>query len=597
METVKWYFEVIGMVPLKWLWQYLKPHSIKFCINNLIVNTIFILISLLVSWSLGQLVDQVLLGGHSDMLWMLLSVLVGITLLRTTMAYFVGRVNERISQDVVHEIRKKAYRILSSQDFTYFDANRTGDIMSRMTGDLETVRHFTAFVMAQLYKCTLMIITSLGMMFLIHPPFSLLMLAVSPFIAFAGLRFAKSVLPRFQEIRQQFSKLNTKVQEAISGHRVVKAFTREAHEIKQFDVENQAYAEKNVAASRVWMKFLPVLELLCYTMNVLVLLAGGLFVMGGSLTLGGLVTFNVLIGRLNGPLRQLGWLINDFQRFMASADKIRQMMEAKPRITNDGVKLPDLELKGAVEFRDVTFRYRSANVLEDINFKILPGQTAAFIGATGSGKSTVMNLILRFYESTDGLVLLDRVNVNNIDLKVLRSQISIAMQDVFLFTDTIEGNIAYGAPEATLDDVREVARLAQADDFILEFPEGYDTIVGERGVGLSGGQRQRIALARTLLTKPTILILDDTTSSLDLETEHAIQKALKGYRSGQTTLTIAHRIASVRHCDRIFVMEHGRIIEEGTHESLLEKKGYYYDVYVNQMGDFDQESDRMKEVG
>ena len=263
---------------------------------------------------------------------------------------------------------------------------------------------------------------------------------------------------------------------------------------------------------------------------------------------------------------------------------------------NVGIKLNDLDIKGRIEFRDVRFGYRNNPVLHDINFVIEPGQTAAFIGATGSGKSTIMNLILRFYETDEGLILIDGVNVKNIDLKTLRSKVSIAMQDVFLFTDTIEGNIAYGVPNASFEDVKRVAKIAEADDFIQEFPDGYDTIVGERGVGLSGGQKQRIALARTLLKDPDILILDDTTSSLDLETEFKIQKALEKLNRKRTTLLITHRISSIMNADHIFVMDKGRIVERGTHSELINKKGLYYEVYMNQMGDFELTL-KNKEVG
>jgi ATP-binding cassette subfamily B protein len=297
-------------------------------------------------------------------------------------------------------------------------------------------------------------------------------------------------------------------------------------------------------------------------------------------------------------MRMLGWLINDMQRFNASAQKIEQMQLEEPEITNDGFKLTDADMaaigkdrkvvNGGIEFRDVNFAYRDAPVLNHVNFRVEPGQKAAFIGATGSGKSTIMNLICRFYETDDGLVLLDRVNVRNVDLKTLRTQVAIAMQDVFLFSDTIEGNIAYGMPDASFEAVQQVARMSEAHDFIEKFPEGYDTIIGERGVGLSGGQRQRIALARTLLKNPTVLILDDTTSSLDVETEHRIQQTLNQFSEGRTTLLIAHRISSVKQADVIFVMDKGGIVEQGTHDELLAQKGMYYDVYINQMGDFDE---------
>jgi len=516
---------------------------------------------------------------------------------------------ERVSQKTIHDIRSDTYARLNRQDFNFFDHNRSGDIIARMTGDMEAVRHFLCGVLPSMIKNVFQFTVANALMFAYHPLFALILLMIAPIVAVVGRQFASKVLPNFFAIRAQFAKLNSTVQENISGNRVVKAFARENFEIEKFDKENEAYMNRNIEASRVWQKYLPTIEFLSNFLKVLVLLLGGVFIILGRITvgpfvigaisLGTLVTFTGLIDRVNGPMRMVGWLINDIQRFNASAEKIRQMQEEQPAITNDGFKLTDSDMaaigkdrklvKGGIVFRDVNFAYKEAPVLHEVSFRIEPGQKAAFIGATGSGKSTIMSLICRFYETEDGLVLLDRVNVRNIDLKTLRTQVAIAMQDVFLFSDTIEGNIAYGQPDASMEDVLHVARMSEADEFIQQFPEGYDTIIGERGVGLSGGQRQRIALARTLLKNPSVLILDDTTSSLDVETEHKIQQTLDQFAANRTTLLIAHRISSVKRADVIFVMDKGRIVERGSHEELLEKKGVYYDVYINQMGDFDEE--------
>jgi ATP-binding cassette subfamily B protein len=289
-----------------------------------------------------------------------------------------------------------------------------------------------------------------------------------------------------------------------------------------------------------------------------------------------------------------GWLINDIQRFHASADKIRELFNTESAINN--AEQPDeRDINGVVEFKNVCFGYENGEVLKDVSLKAKPGQTVAIIGPTGSGKSTLVNLICRFYDCSDGEVMVDNVNVKDIDLRALRAKISVAMQDVFLFSDTIEGNIAYGVPDAPYETVKWAAGIADADKFISSLPEGYDTVVGERGVGLSGGQRQRIALARAILKNPSILILDDTTSSVDMETEFEIHKTLKSFYNNKTTFIIAHRISSVKNADQIIVLNNGQIIEQGTHETLIDLKGYYYNVYLSQFGDFDGFTE--KEVG
>ena len=321
-------------------------------------------------------------------------------------------------------------------------------------------------------------------------------------------------------------------------------------------------------------------------MSVVLILVGGILVIKNKITLGQLVMFSGYLWALNNPMRSLGWIINDIQRFSASTEKIIELLQRSPRIKNVPNAIKNHKIRGNVTFRDVSFKYGRDYALHNINFSVKAGETVGIIGSTGSGKTSLVNLIPRFYDCNKGEVLIDGINVKELELHTLRSQIGIAMQDVFLFSNTIEGNIAYGKPEASMDETLWSASIAGVDEFIHKFPEGYDTIVGERGVGLSGGQKQRIALARALLTQTSILILDDTTSSVDMETEHRIHTALRSMNRKQTKFIIAHRISSVKDADIILVLDHGCIIEQGSHEELLAKRGTYYQIFQNQVGDF-----------
>ena len=311
-------------------------------------------------------------------------------------------------------------------------------------------------------------------------------------------------------------------------------------------------------------------------------------VVNGAISLGKLVTVSGYLWMLNNPLRMAGWLANDYQRFVTSVEKIYSTISVEPSIKEPPSPYEVKKLKGMIEFKHVSYRADDDIILKDINFKVKPGQTVGIIGATGSGKSTLMNLLCRFYDVSSGEILIDNVNVKNYDLFCLRNNIGMAMQDVFLFSDTIEGNIAYGNPNASFEEVKEAARIANADDFIKETPDGYDTIVGERGMGLSGGQKQRISLARALLKDPSIVILDDTTSAVDMETESHIQDALKNLSDSRTVFLIAHRISSIKDADLILVLDNGRIIESGTHNELLDMNGYYATVFHHQYGEFNQ---------
>lgn len=574
------------MHSLRWVWGYLYKYWKRLCLG-LFLALIVSSLSMVNPYFAGRIIDKVIMEGQNNLLWTFLGIMIISTLIRTIVRYSYQIVFEGLSQNVIFKMREHMYDRLHQLDFSYYDQTKTGDIMAKMTGDLEAVRHFTAWTIYMIFENAAILVFAIGFMFYIHPPLAGILLVVTPVIGYFAYRLTEDVKPTFTEIRNQFAKLNSVVQESISGNRVVKAFAKENYEIKKFSIENDCFKEKNLQSSKIWEKYLPILDSFGGVLTVLMIFAGGVMVIQGSLSFGELVMFNSLIWAISNPMKMAGWLLNDIQRFIASAEKVEDLLKTESKIINIHQPVSAPSIQGLVEFKDVSFSYGEEEVLKDIHFSVQPGETIGIIGPTGAGKSSLVNLISRFYDVDAGEVMVDGINVKRWDIQQLRNEMATVMQDIFLFSDTIEGNIAYGDPHASFESVQKAAKMADAHDFITKLPEGYDTIVGERGVGLSGGQRQRIALARALLKDPAILILDDTTSSLDMETEHRIQTTLKSLQKRKTNFIIAHRISSVREADIILVMHSGRIIERGTHKELLKRKGYYFDVYKNQYGNFE----------
>ena len=513
--------------------------------------------------------------------------LLGVAAVRGLFTFLQGYLSEKTSQGVAYDMRNDLYSKLQNLSFSFHDQAQTGQLMTRVTSDVEMVRQFIGQGFLQLMGAMVMLFGSAGVLLFMNWRLALVSLVTIPFIFAVFLRFIRTVQPLFKVVQAKLGALNTVLQENLAGVKVVKAFAREGYETGRFDRANDELLAQNIMVTRAMNTTFPLIFFFANVGTFIVVWYGGNEVIGGSLSLGELVAFNTYLGFLMFPIFMLGMLAATMTRAGASAQRVFEVLDAVNDVQDkpDAMVLPPLE--GRVAFEAVSFRYVGAehDALSHISFVAEPGETVAVVGTTGAGKSTIINLIPRFYDVRGGRVTVDGHDVRDVTLESLRSRIGMVLQDTVLFSGTIRENIAYGVPDASREQVERVARIAQAHEFILEQPQGYDTRIGESGIGLSGGQMQRIAIARALLLNPRVLILDDSTSSVDAETEYQIQRAMDSLLAGRTSFIIAQRISSVRGADKILVLDGARIVAQGAHEELLATSGLYDEIVASQLRD------------
>ena len=532
-----------------------------------------------------RVIDDGIQAGHMQtIIWGALA-LVGVAAVRGVFNFAQGFWSEKAAQDVAFDVRNDLFNQIQGLSFSYHDRAQTGQLMTRLTSDVEMVRQFTGMGLFQFVSALIMLLGSAALLLAMNWQLALVTLATVPVVLGVLVRLVGLIRPMFEQVQAKLGRLNTVLQENLAGIRVVKAFAREPFERTRFQAANQDYLAINMQVLRIFSASFPFVFFIFNLGTGGIIWMGGGMVISGRLSLGELAAFMTYLNFIMFPLLMIGMLAAMTARSAASARRIFEILDAQSEVSDTPGAVPLPPISGRVAFEGVTFRYLGSerDSLSHVSFMVEPGQTAAILGVTGSGKSTVINLIPRFYDVSSGRVTIDGYDVRNVMLDSLRSQIGIVLQETVLFSGTIRDNIAYGRPQASHEEVVAAARAAQAHDFVMEMPEGYQTVVAERGVGLSGGQRQRIAIARALLLDPRILILDDSTSSVDAETEYQIQRALEQLTQGRTSFVIAQRISTVRLAHLILLFDAGRLVATGTHQQLLEDSELYAEIVHSQL--------------
>ncbi|MDR2376204.1 MAG: ABC transporter ATP-binding protein/permease [Treponema sp.] len=571
------------MSQIKWLWNYLKGHRSGLVVG-IVLSAITSAMTIINPMLSQKLIDDVITPGNAEPLIPLLIIMFVAQVVRLGLRYAMHNAFlEPMSNTAMSVLRKDMFETAQKQDYRFLHKFPTGNLMTRLTQDLDRVRHTVSYISYAFVDTVIVFLFAFIFLLFVNWELTLCLTAVTPIILLATHRFTTIIRPRFVLLRQKLTSLGTAVTENIDGNRVVKAFAREDYEIEKFEVHNAEFRDISCGNALITARYQPILELLSNLLVIITLIGGGYYLIKGRMTAGQYLAFSSLSWNVVNPLRMLPAILADIERYNATATMIREVLEA-PKGFSDAPGAVELSArpKGDIEFRNVSLSIQGNPILQNISFKAGPGEIIGILGSTGSGKTSLINLLGHFYEPDTGEVLLDGVNINSYTMSSLRQHIGLAMQDVFLFSDSVKGNIAYGRPD--LDDDTIVKRAAQADahSFITKMEEGYGTLVGERGVGLSGGQRQRIALARALAVEPAILILDDTTSAVDSETEQYIQNQLRSLDFPCTKIIIAQRISSFRGASQVLVMDKGRIVERGTHEQLLANRGFYHHIWCLQ---------------
>jgi len=563
---------------------YLRPYRAQLW-GSLVFAWAAMGMTVLIPWLIGEAVNAVKGGNKPDLLPLALAI-VGAGILRLGLTVVRRVVAGKVSLAVEFDLRQQFYAHLQRLDLGFFDSQQTGQLMSRATVDLQSIRFFLGYGLIFITQNLLTITLAAVVMIAINPLLALVALIPAPFVIVAATRYSQISRPAQQEVQQRIGELTAEAEENVSGIRIVKAFAREEHQLHRFQRVVARVFDQSIYTTRVQATFSPLIGLLPQIGIALVLLVGGREVIDGNLSLGAFVAFYTYVAMLAGPMRSLGMALGMAQRAVASGNRMFEILDREPAIQSPP-GAPALPAGGgAVELRGVTLRYNGGSPsLTDVDLAVEAGKTVALVGPSGSGKTSLVGLIARLYDPSEGTVLVDGADVRDVDIESLRSQIAFVADDSFLFTASVAENIAYAHQDASLEQIEAAARRAQADAFIRELPEGYETRVGERGLTLSGGQRQRVAIARALLADPRILILDDATSSVDATTEAAIKAGLREAMAGRTTFIIAHRLSTVSLADEIVVMDSGSIVDRGTHEELLEGCGFYREIAEHGLAD------------
>jgi ATP-binding cassette subfamily B multidrug efflux pump len=542
-------------------------------------------------------VDYGLAPGNIRLVLIAAGIIVGLGLLKSVLSYYNHFTAEWIANHIAYDLRNRLYDHLQNMPFGYHDHMQSGQLISRVIEDVRSLQSFTGHGVMELVRMILLTITITAILFSTHARLAAIALLPLVPLVLITTDFGRRIGNLFLLVDNTLGELSSHLQENVTGVQVVRAFSREPYEIQKFNQTNRKLYHAQITVLANWSRIMPTTTLLITMSTILILWFGGQMVLNDQLSIGQLVAINSYVLLLMMPAQQLGWLVNAGGEASAGIQRIFEILDHNPEIKSPVNALNPGKLSGQVEFENVSFTYigDQTSALQDVNLTVLPNQVIALIGTTGSGKTTLVNLIPRFYDVTSGVVRVDGQDVRKLNIILLRQQIGIVLQTSLLFSTSIRENIAYGRPDASEEEVIEAAKAAQAHEFILDLPQRYDTIIGERGITLSGGQRQRIAIARALLLNPRILILDDSTSSVDTETEHLLQKALSHLMEGRTTFIIAQRLSSVRRADLILVMDQGRIVEQGSHIDLLANGGLYREIYELQLQDQERFHDDLEQ--